>query len=206
MNNKITTIIFDYGCVLTNPQDKALFDEIYNLVTARDFSVFEEIYYSKRADYDQGLISGREYWKQIFAELDSVYSAELADTLIKLDAESWSSFNNDVFAFLVKLKDRNYKLAVLSNMPSEILEHINRKPGVFDIFDETVFSCDLKLIKPHPEIYRKALNIIGCTGSEAIFIDDRADNVDAAEKEGINALRFEGYSSFETDIRRYIDF
>ena len=75
-------------------------------------------------------------------------------------------------------------------MPAEILEYLYKKSDIFDIFDTTGFSCDLKLIKPDPEIYRKALEIIGCSGSEAVFIDDRAGNVDAAVKEGICAVRF----------------
>ena len=205
VRNNITTIIFDYGCVLTNPQDREIFNEIYNLVTDSDFPFFEEIYYNKRAAYDQGIISGREYWKQILSEFGSVYSDKLADKLIKLDAEAWSSFNMDIYNFIEMLKERNYKLAVLSNMPAEILEYLYKKSDIFDIFDTTVFSCDLKLIKPDPEIYRKALEIIGCSGSEAVFIDDRAGNVDAAVKEGIYAVRFTGFSSFEDEIRRYIE-
>ena len=204
MKNEINTVIFDYGCVLTNPQDRKKFKQIYSLVTDTGFTDFEKIYYSMRTDYDQGIIDGKEYWKRILSVFNTEYSEELAERLILLDAESWSLFNKEILDFIDELKERNYKLAVLSNMPADILEYIYSKSDIFSVFDKTVFSCDLKLIKPDPEIYRKTLEITGCRGEETLFIDDRADNVEAALEEGINTLMYKGFNDFLDKINTYL--
>ena len=204
MKKEITTIVFDYGCVLSNPQDRRIFKEIYSLVTDSDFKKFEKTYYSMRADYDQGIINGKEYWKRIFSVYNKEYSETLAEKLILLDAESWSLFNKEIFNFINMLKERNYKLLVLSNMPADILEYLYTKSDIFSVFDQTLFSCNLKLIKPDPEIYRKTLEEAGCSGEEILFIDDRADNVKAALKEGINAVIYEGFSDLMNEINKYL--
>ena len=44
MGKEITTIIFDFGCVLSLPQDRRLLQEISSIVTSDDVSVFEKVY------------------------------------------------------------------------------------------------------------------------------------------------------------------
>ena len=204
LKNEKTTIIFDYGCVLSNSQNSRIFNQIHSMVTDSNFSVFEETYYRLRADYDQGLVSGREYWKGIFKYFNSPYTEELADRLIKMDAESWSSINTRMKNFVEELKSGDFRIAVLSNMPKEILRYLNDETDFFSVFDYTVFSCDLKLIKPDPEIYRKTLGILGCSGEETVFIDDREENIAAAEKEGMKGLIFTGFEKLHRDMKKIL--
>ena len=205
MEKKSLTVIFDYGCVLSNSQNSKIFTQIGSMVTDRSISVFEEIYYRLRADYDQGLVSGREYWESIFNYFDSPYSDKLADMLIGMDAESWSSLNTGMMKYAEELKSAGYRIAVLSNMPKEILIYLNEETGVFSIFDYAVFSCDLNLIKPDPEIYRRTLGILGCPGKETVFIDDREENITAAEKEGMKGLLFTGFEKLQNDMSKILE-
>jgi len=46
------------------------------------------------------------------------------------------------------------------------------------------------MVKPYPEIYHLTLDRIGCESHEAVFIDDKQENVDAAEKLGISGIVF----------------
>jgi beta-phosphoglucomutase-like phosphatase (HAD superfamily) len=45
------------------------------------------------------------------------------------------------------------------------------------------FSSEIRKIKPDQEIYRHCLQLLNCTASEALFIDDREANVIAARRE-----------------------
>ena len=57
-------------------------------------------------------------------------------------------------------------------------------------FDHIIVSADVKLIKPDPRIYQLTLERIGCQAHEAVFIDDRKINVEAAEALGIKGILF----------------
>jgi len=48
----------------------------------------------------------------------------------------------------------------------------------------------VKLLKPDKRMYRLALDAIGCKPKEAVFIDDREENVAAARKMGMEGILF----------------
>ena len=62
-------------------------------------------------------------------------------------------------------------------------------------FDAVVISCEVGLAKPDPRIFR--LERLGLSAGAALFVDDRADNVQAAAGVGLRTLRFEGPDALE---------
>ncbi|RYY32517.1 MAG: HAD family hydrolase, partial [Sphingomonadales bacterium] len=67
-----------------------------------------------------------------------------------------------------------------------------REAALFDRFHDIVVSGDEKLVKPDAPIYALALRRFGLGPGEALFIDDRADNVAAAEQAGLVGHVFTG--------------
>jgi putative hydrolase of the HAD superfamily len=61
-------------------------------------------------------------------------------------------------------------------------------------------SCFLGLRKPHPAIYRRALDILGKPAERILFIDDREENVAPAASEGMKTIRFEGEETLRRDL------
>ena len=55
-------------------------------------------------------------------------------------------------------------------------------------------------MKPDPAIYRLALERFGLKPAEAVFIDDRADNVAGAEAVGVRGLVFTGAAALRRDL------
>lgn len=55
-----------------------------------------------------------------------------------------------------------------------------------DFFDKVFLSQDMHLEKPHSEIFEQVINV---TGTDAIFLDDNLDNVNAAKNCGIQAVQ-----------------
>jgi putative hydrolase of the HAD superfamily len=80
-------------------------------------------------------------------------------------------------------------LALLSNAPGELAEAISALP-VAAYFGHLLFSCQLKLAKPDPECYNRALARLGASAQDVIFIDDRAENVAAAAALGLRSVHF----------------
>jgi putative hydrolase of the HAD superfamily len=50
----------------------------------------------------------------------------------------------------------------------------------------------VQLAKPEPEIYRVTLSRLGVPASEALFVDDRIENIETARELGLRTLHFTG--------------
>jgi len=64
-------------------------------------------------------------------------------------------------------------------------------------FDAVVISCEIGLAKPDPRIFRLCLERLGLPAAAALFVDDRADNVEGAAAVGLQTLQFEGLDALE---------
>ena len=88
------------------------------------------------------------------------------------------------------LKGAGYRLFVLSNMSKDYIEFL-RKLSVFQHFEGEIISCEVNLIKPEKEIYQLLLDTYNLDPEQTMFIDDRAENVEAAATLGIAPFHFD---------------
>lgn len=65
-----------------------------------------------------------------------------------------------------------------------------REAALFDRFRGIVVSGEERLVKPDPAIYALALDRFGLAPGEGLFVDDRDDNVAAAEAAGLFGHHF----------------
>jgi putative hydrolase of the HAD superfamily len=107
---------------------------------------------------------------------------------------SWMSVNPETVAVLADLKAGGTRLALLSNAGPDFAGYM--RDGVLgDYFERVYLSGELKLVKPEPEIYRHVLDDLGIAPADAVFIDNRADNVAGAEAVGITGHLFTSASA-----------
>lgn len=75
-----------------------------------------------------------------------------------------------------------------------------REASLFDRFRGIIVSGDEKLLKPEPEIYRLALDRFALEAGDAVFVDDRADNVAGAQAIGMTGLLFTDADTLRRDL------
>ena len=92
-------------------------------------------------------------------------------------------------AYMTELKARGYKLYGLSNWCSTIYR-VMKEYKIFNLLDGFVVSSDYQVVKPDPAIYRVLLDKYDLKAEECVFADDRADNVEAAQQVGMQAIVF----------------
>ncbi len=79
----------------------------------------------------------------------------------------------------------HYPLAIISNTNDAHILHAEATYSFFSLFHARIYSHQVKLAKPDPEIYRFALKALGGIDPlEALFIDDLEANVLGASKIG----------------------
>jgi len=182
-------VIFDYGGVLVahqSAQDAAHLAELAGLSP----EVFHQVYWSDRLRYDKGLVSADEYWNDMARRAGTAFTAEQIQKLVDADVESWLNFDASMYTFAKALREQGKKVAVLSNMPLELGEALKSRTQGFEPFAHLTLSYEVHSVKPEPEIYEHCLAGIGLEPEQALFLDDRIENLRGAQRLGIHALQF----------------
>ena len=91
------------------------------------------------------------------------------------------------------LKERGFAVYFLSNYSHQAINANREVLDFIPLMDGGVFSCDVGLIKPEPEIYQLLCSKYGLRMEECVFIDDKQANTDAAKALGMQAITFRGY-------------
>lgn len=183
-------VVFDYGRVLTHspsPDDLAQFTDLSGI---DDPAAFWQLYGESRDAYDCGHCDYREHWAR-FCDAAGVWiTEEQVEKLAKLELDVWTRENHEMLALARNIKEAGLKTAILSNMPHDLLAEMRASFDWLADFDVQIWSCELGVVKPNPEIYRVCLKALGCEPSRALFFDDRPRNVEGAVRVGIEAHVF----------------
>lgn len=112
------------------------------------------------------------------------------DMLIEYKSEIVTPFSGSR-KWIKSLKERGYRVYLLSNYPKSFFEiHAAKRFDFMDLVDGAVISYELQCIKPNAGIYTHLLDKYALKPQECVFIDDRQVNVEAARKLGMQAICF----------------
>ncbi|PKO23258.1 MAG: hypothetical protein CVU38_05000 [Chloroflexi bacterium HGW-Chloroflexi-1] len=87
---------------------------------------------------------------------------------------------------LTQLRDRGLRLGVISNtlQPGRYLDEALARRGIFDFFPVRIYSSEVGVAKPHPAIFRAALDALGVSAAAALYVGDRL-RADVAGAHGV---------------------
>jgi HAD superfamily hydrolase (TIGR01509 family) len=88
-----------------------------------------------------------------------------------------------------ELRDRGYKLAVASNSIRRSVLVMLAKIGIIEYMDLIISNEDVKNSKPHPEMYWKAMSMMGVLPEETLIVEDSPHGLLAASRSRANVLR-----------------
>jgi putative hydrolase of the HAD superfamily len=185
----LRAVILDYGEVLCLAPHKDEFEQMAALL-GMDLPSFLLRYPAARLPYDQGSLTPAEYWSLVAPEGASV-GADALRTLRRLDVDIYARVDPEMLAWIPRLRASGFKVGLLSNMPHDMTAFSRRAFRWLADLDACIFSCEHRLIKPSPAIYHLAVSQLGVRPEEALFIDDREVNTEAAQSAGLLAVRFE---------------
>ncbi len=191
-------VIFDYGEVLCT-QDPAAHQHLIAL-TGLDPATFERLYWRDRHDYDLGHLDGRGYWAKFARDAGLTFSPAQIDNLIEHDVRMWTSVNPPMLAWAQALQKAGFLTAILSNMGPEVLRTMRQEFAWLAGFNHLTWSCELGIAKPDPAIYTLTCDKLGVRPGEALFLDDKAENIRAAEQLGLQALQFSNINRLRQDL------
>jgi putative hydrolase of the HAD superfamily len=186
----VRAVVFDYGNVLCLEQTLEDMKGMA-LVCGIPHERFSELYWKLRPPYDRGDIDGPAYWKAVVGQQELDLSRDQIATLIQLDSESITRPNQGAVQWAELLHHEGFPLTLLSNMPLELSRHVTKSFPGLPTFEYLIYSCDYGSIKPELTIYRNCLELLRVAPQDILYLDDRAENVEAAARLGINSVLFD---------------
>ena len=133
-----------------------------------------------------GSISHEAWMQRVKVKLTYQYSDEIASQLIAAwQSASWK-IDHDL---LQNIQQRSpaFKLVLVTNATSRLNSDL-KEANLDSTFDVIVNSSQINVTKPKQLFFETALSIAGSQASDAIFIDDSLDNVNAARAMGIESI------------------
>ena len=138
-------------------------------------------------DYESGKLSRQDFYAAVGAAIG--FHGDLAE---------FGSYFADIFsempemtALHAELRRRGFKTFIFSNTNDLAIEHVCRNFPFFANFDGYIFSYEVGGLKPQPEIYTAMEAMAGRRGADLIYIDDRAENIEAGAARGWRAILHE---------------
>lgn len=102
--------------------------------------------------------------------------------------------------WLLSLKKRGYRVLVLSNYGKVSFEQNVAQYPFLKHFDGGIISYQAIMLKPEPRIYKELIDRYNIVPENAVFIDDRDDNINAAKQFGLNGIVFTDYESASAQL------
>jgi putative hydrolase of the HAD superfamily len=199
---KLRAVIFDYGNVICRPPTQQQLSEAAALC-GLTVDEFLRAFWRNRREYDRGT-DAAEYWRDIAASCGRVFDEAMVAEMMRREVDFWSRFDGRVLSWAQDLRVAGLRTGILSNLPRTLGQKLRAEEGFLDHFDQVTFSYELGVIKPEAGIYRHAIEGLGVEPSEALFLDDRPENVEGARTAGIHAEVFTTWEEFlERDRARY---
>jgi putative hydrolase of the HAD superfamily len=159
---------------------------------------FSAAYWQYREAHDAGG-SAADFWTEVADELGVDRDETAVADLIELDVASWLGVHQDMLQLLREWHESGRRMALLSNAPRELKGHASQV--LSGLVPQLVFSCDLGVAKPEPQAFEMALDQLGVTAGEVVFIDDNPGNVRAAQACGIAAVQHVSVESTRAALR-----
>ncbi len=99
-----------------------------------------------------------------------------------------STVHHQVVDRVRDLKAEGYRLGLITNNVREGSAMWRSLVPVDELFEVVVDSCEVGMRKPNPAIYRHALELLGSSPAEAVFLDDHPGNVAGATVAGVAGI------------------
>ncbi len=180
-------VIFDLGGVLVNVDESLAVQRL-----ARDAGIEPEVVHAQLEakhetvhDFNIGMINSFDFYQRIIPSDWKIDFPTFCAHYTRI-----FTLNEPVVQFAEKL-GHVYRLSLLSNTDELHFSTIKMQFRLVDMFDQPTTSFEEHMLKPNPEIYKRVLQKFDLPPEKVVFIDDRLENVVAAQELGIRGIHYQ---------------
>jgi len=198
----IKAVIFDLGGVLLRTSDFAPREHLAASLNMDRHELEELIFGGDSGGKAQnGEISTEQHWENVRHQLGFTHQ-DLKAMLAKFFYTD--ELDMELLDYVRNLH-KTYKTALLSNATDDLRQRIAEQWHFEYAFDVMVISAEVGMVKPDPKIFLLALQMLGVSADEAVFVDDFQRNVEAARSVGMHAIRFQNPQQIRDELKMLLD-
>ena len=182
----IKAVFFDLGGVLVRTEFQAPRQQLAERLGMEYDDLVKIVF-----DSDSGIkattgeISSDEHWDSVLKRLKRPASELVA---IRDEFFAGDIVDRTLLDYIRSLRGK-FKTGLISNAWSGLRDFIVREK-FDDAFDKIIISAEVGAAKPEPKIFQIALEQLGVSPNEAVFVDDFLINIEGCEKVGIKGIHF----------------
>ena len=189
MKDKIKLIIFDLDGVLVEAKqihydtlNQALkeIDEKYVITETEHLSIYDGLKTTQKLEL---LTKNKGLHPEFY---DNIWFRK---QYLTIEAISQLKSDTSLISVFKELSNKGYKLAVASNSIRRSVLVMLAKIGIIEFMDLIISNEDVKNSKPHPEMYWKAMSMMGCLPEETLIVEDSPHGLLAASRSKSHILR-----------------
>ncbi len=193
-----TAIVFDIGRVIIRWNLRYLFEKLIHDADELDWFLANVVTEQWHHQQDEGrplaeMVPERIAQFPDYAELIRAYAARFAET--------YPEHVPGTREIIARLKAQGVPLFGLSNFGADFWPEFIAAEAALDGFGDIVVSGHEKVAKPDPEIYAIAEARFGLPPQHLFFIDDKPENIAAAQARGWHGHVFTDAETLEADLR-----
>ncbi|WP_372914912.1 HAD family hydrolase [Sandarakinorhabdus sp.] len=193
----LRAVVFDVGNVLFDWNVRAFYAHFIPDPARLDWFLAEVVTPAWHFQHD----AGRPF-AQTSAELIARFPAE-AD-LISLFGPHFNETITGAIPGMIELVERlsarGVPLFAITNFSHEFWPPFRAQWPVFDLFQNIIVSGEERLTKPGAAIYQLALCRFGLVPREGLFVDDRPENIAAAQANGFAGHLFTNAETLAAEL------
>ena len=154
------------------------------------------------AAYNEDLTLGKTTHESIWPHLCKSVGRQI-DIGLLLPAFDSTPINAEVFDLARELR-RRYKVGIITDNKADRIQRLRRFQKLDDYFSPIVVSAQVGTSKNRTAIFSHALALAAITPSEAIFVDNNANNLLAPSSLGIRTILHDDEKNDIVALRRNI--
>lgn len=195
----IKAIIFDVGGVLIRTHDHSPRRRWEQQLGLAEWESEQIVFNSEMGQKAQrGDVTDEALWDWVGQRLN-LSTADLA--AFRADFWAGDALDTGLVSFIRRLRPA-YQTAIISNATDGLHDSLANQHKIADAFDLIVGSAREKVMKPAPEIFQRTLQRLGRRPEEAVFIDDFAHNIQAAQALGWQTIHFRPGTNVPAELEK----
>ncbi|RKR83615.1 putative hydrolase of the HAD superfamily [Mucilaginibacter gracilis] len=148
-------------------------------------------------------------------EIGSITLDDYLDTVIFNEPRDFTreDFKQFIYAQSVELpnmlawlkewkKTCGFRIISINNEGKELNDYRVEKFRLHECFDAFISSCEVKMRKPDPGIFKLAMGIAQVSEKQCVYFDDRVMFVTTAQKLGIQAYQYTDFEKTKAILER----
>ena len=195
-------IILDMGNVLLEWNKDKILKAVAK--TEKDYLILDKAIFQSGLweRLDLGTLTREELVDEVLSLLGDCYQKKVEEVI--WNWPTYIDIYREVFPLLVRLKEKDHRIFVLSNTSPVFYELLKDQLAPLEkILDGFILSCDIKAIKPDRKMFEEILRKYELSPDNCIFLDDVKENTNMAESLGIKAYQVKQRSDVVDILKKF---